>query len=456
MWSLLLIPAASAASLDNLEIGGPWGSPTATDGTAVWWNPAGVAMGHGTRLEVEGAEELATVQYERTDPHGGSDTLKLSGVIPYVGLATDLGVPGLGLGLGLSVPIARGGTETDPPGAGSYHLIDGMNQAIYAQAALGYAWRDKVAVGFTGALVRSEWSARVNSDTLPDLDAAIAATGVDSGYTDALLEDPAYSAELDFDKLHDLAFAFSAGLQVRPDDRVTIGIAYVSGARMENEGDLTIQFQCPPDSDTFGRFGAEQYGICYATVPAHGSVSYTLPGRVQAGVAVTPIPGLRLEALGGWVGWSVFTDYDIVVSDAQAETEAAADLVNQTRQWARENHDSGWGGVDVKGDLEGGLVTLGARALYDVAAVPDEALSTNNYDANVLMTSVLIGLRPVKPLTIGVSYTHQFLQTRTVTDSGFGMTIEGDRNEDRWYYPQSNGTYSGTVDRIGVQARLAL
>ncbi|MFN7146885.1 MAG: hypothetical protein ACK4YP_24130, partial [Myxococcota bacterium] len=75
----LLTHGARAASLDNLEIGGPWGSPTATDATAAWWNPAGLAAGRGTRVMVEGAPTFASVTYERAEPNGGSDIYRLSG-----------------------------------------------------------------------------------------------------------------------------------------------------------------------------------------------------------------------------------------------------------------------------------------------------------------------------------------------------------------------------------------
>ncbi|HNH47663.1 MAG TPA: hypothetical protein PKY30_11520, partial [Myxococcota bacterium] len=117
---LSLLPSSIAASLDNLEIGGPWGSPTATDGSAAWWNPGSVAAGKGTRLLLEGAPTFATISFDRADPAGGEDKLSLVGAVPFVGLATDAGVKGLGLSLTLAVPFVRGGNEVSEPGPGSY------------------------------------------------------------------------------------------------------------------------------------------------------------------------------------------------------------------------------------------------------------------------------------------------------------------------------------------------
>ncbi|HNH47807.1 MAG TPA: hypothetical protein PKY30_12250, partial [Myxococcota bacterium] len=131
-----------------------------------------------------------------------------------------------------------------------------------------------------------------------------------------------------------------------------------------------------------------------------------------------------------------------------------ADLVNQTRLWARENHDSGWGAIDVKGRLS--WVTLGGRVLYDLAAVPDKAMSLNNYDANELILTGLVAGNPWKPLTIGISGSYHVVATREVSTSGFGVTLGEERNEDRWFYPHANGTYSGSIFRLGVQAKVEL
>jgi hypothetical protein len=116
-----------------------------------------------------------------------------------------------------------------------------------------------------------------------------------------------------------------------------------------------------------------------------------------------------------------------------------------------------WGGLDVKGQLADDRVTLGGRILYDASAIPDNAVSTNNYDANTLMLSGLLGVRPLDWLQLSVSYTHHVIAERIVTDSSFGMSLdERDPARDRWYYPAANGTYSGVVNRMGVQARFAL
>ena len=101
MLSLLLLLAQPvfASSLDNLEVGGLFGTPNSDDPTALWWNPAGLATGEGTRFHFEGAPTFANMNFDRSDEfNGGLDKYQLFAVVPYGGLATDFGVKNLGFG----------------------------------------------------------------------------------------------------------------------------------------------------------------------------------------------------------------------------------------------------------------------------------------------------------------------------------------------------------------------
>ncbi len=56
-------------------------------------------------------------------------------------------------------------------------------------------------------------------------------------------------------------------------------------------------------------------------------------------------------------------------------------------------------------------------------------------------------------LDIVVSYGYALNQARTVTDSAFEVTLGADRNDERWYYPHANGTYTGWTHRVGLGVR---
>jgi long-subunit fatty acid transport protein len=473
---LLLALSAHAAGLDAIEVGGIWGSPTATNATSAWWNPAGLALAGGTGFLVEAAPTFARVRYDRTNPdygppvdvdgdgtvdpydYGGSDTIAAAGVAPFAGLHTDFGVRGLGLGVALAVPYGRTGHEVDPPGPGSFHMRKGQLAAVHGLLGAGYRFRDIVAVGVSGAVIASTWSAEVDAETLSVVEDK---AGPFVDYADALLENPAYSATLTFDHLHDTAFTFVTGVYVTPTPRVALSVAYVHGALLANTGDIVLTTRCPPESDVVGSVATNALGLCDTVAPGTGGVAYRLPARLTAGAAVRPVDGVRVEAMGGWVGWSVFRDYDIdahipasSLPDAAAPDEASA-LLAQHRKWARNARDTAWVAVD--GRWQGtDVVELVARVLYDHPAIPVASVSPNNYDAPTVGVTGAVVLGPVGPVRFGLSAEQLVLARRTVEDSVFGVTLAEDRNPVRTYYPSAAGVYRGAITRLGVaiEARL--
>lgn len=488
--ALSLLMPANAGSLDLIAVGGNWGTPGATNPTALWWNPAGVAAGEGTQFLIEGAPVLATVDFDRTNPdygppmdvdgddepdpydYSGKEQIKFNGVVPFVGVTSDFGVEGLGFGVALAVPFARGGRVGDAPptfeelskgtaGAGDYqsspgsfHLRDGNIQAIYAILGGGYEINDMLALGVSGAFVDSTWYAVTDVESLSLLQDN--AGGLVT-YADQLFEDPNYRSTLTFDNLKDQTFTFGLGAQFKPIDEVTIAVSYNHGLNLSHTGDVMVVTGCPPESDTLGRFGVEQLGLCNANTKGTSTVGYKLPSRVNAGVVVRPVDAVRLEAMGGFVGWSAFSDYDIqtrvtpeAVDDA-ADPEITADLISQDRKWARDNRDTFWVGLDGKGEVIDDTLTVGARVLYDRSAIPDEVLSTNNFDANSVNVGGLVAVGPFAGLSFSASLEQQFLADRTVKKSAFQMTLpEEDRKPVRYYYPPAEGQYSAGITRIGI------
>ncbi|NCG20363.1 MAG: hypothetical protein GWP91_15245 [Rhodobacterales bacterium] len=470
--ALSLINGAQAGGLDLLEVGGSWGTPGATNPTAAWWNPAGIAVGGGTQFLIEGAPTFATIEFDRTNPdygpaadidgdgvvdeynYGGLDTLKTTAAVPFFGVSSDFGVDGLGIGAALAVPVARGGTEESIPGTGAFHLRDGNIQAINLILAGGYHIADKVAFGVSGSVVDSSWSAVTSVETVSTLSELI------PDFHDQQFEDPNYTSVLDFQTLRDRKMTMGAGVYITPSDKVGISLAFKKGVKLVHEGDISLQLGCPPEnadgSPSLPRLGVEILGLCNAKLKGTGEVGYSLPSRINSGIVFTPNDKVRLEAMGGWVGWSVFTDYDIRTTvkpediEDSANPKQAADLGSQERQWARDNKNTLWLGVDGKVQAHE-LVLVGGRVLFDKSAIPTENLSTNNFDTNLLALSGVVAVGPFAGMSIGTSFEQQILSSRTVTDSAYGVNLDPDlAKPDRYFYPSANGDYSGSITRIGI------
>ena len=150
----------------------------------------------------------------------------------------------------------------------------------------------------------------------------------------------------------------------------------------------------------------------------------------------------------------MLTGFDIKMFDVAElnglENPDTVALIEQDRVWARDNQNSTWFALDTK-TMVGDRWIVGARALHDRAAVPDPMVSPNNYDANTTSITGLIALRVADPLTISVRATQSFLQTRVITESAYGVTLDGESAVDpEYFYPQMNGVYDSSVTRFGL------
>ncbi|MEZ4238965.1 MAG: outer membrane protein transport protein [Myxococcota bacterium] len=489
---------ARAAGLDLLEVGGPWGTPGATNPSAIWWNPAGLAVGGGTQFLVEAAPLLGSVTAQRDNPsygdvdpsvyfegpfdpppdtydYSGTDKLSTLGVVPFLGVSSNFMVPGLGVGLGLAVPTARGGASDQEWGANRYAIRAGDIRAIHAMAGASYQILNKVALGASVSFVNSSYYADTDTSTYPDLAVAVREQIDTAPFQDGYAEQRGYTttAVLGGEKgdghgaLTDQAMTFGAGVYLTPiGNKLGISLAYNHGVRLDNEGDLTLKFQCPPQWDAFSRLGATSRGLCDAdtgngvVAQGTGSVGYRLPSRIHLGVVLRPIDRVRLEVMGASVMWSSFSDYEIgtnVKADQFLEyanspelADEAAALVSKPRLWARDAQDTFWVGADGKVRLTN-MFSAGARVLYDHHAIPSASVSANNADFDALILGAMGQVNPIDQLGIGLSFSQQVLMSRTVTDSAFALTVDPESAKPaRYFYPSANGKYSGSITRLSL------
>jgi long-subunit fatty acid transport protein len=470
-----LLSVAAAGSLDAVEVGGPWGTVLSDEPTALWWNPAGIAAAGGTQVYIEAAPTWGNVQFQRANPNGGMGPLGSAGVLPFGGITSDLTVKGLGVGMAMGAPVARPGSQVETGSPGNYHLRAGEIMKIHGIVGAAYEYNDLFAIGATVQLVSSTWGAELDYDGLPDLVDEMSALGINEveglevDYTDADLESEDYRVTLDFEQLKDTTVTWSIGGRIQPIEQLAFGFSYVAPYRVDNVGDTQLRFGCPSQDDTIGRYGMEAFGLCDAngggrTLDASGIIGYDLPARLHFGVMGRPIESLRLEIFGAYVTWSRFSDFDITIEDIAEKNAFETDLqqkstpalTQQKRQWARDNVNTVLLALDTKYTISPKWL-VGARVTYDKSAVPDATLSTNNYDADLVILMAHAAFNPVPPLRIGLSFSEYLATTREVSDSAFGMTLAPEsRKADRYYFPQMNGTYASNVHRIGLNVTLKL
>src|SRR5215470_12200693 len=180
----LAAPAPALASgFAAAEFGGEHGNVVTTDPTALYFNPAGIALGEGTNLYVSGVLALrrgswshAQAASEQPDPAGaeGADTgqARFSSLFGAPALAATTWLGRVALGGAFYVPFG-GRVHWDPnprfandpafplaaDGVQRWHIIEGAVSSLYF--TLGAAMRlGPLAIGLTGNLIRSSVSTR--------------------------------------------------------------------------------------------------------------------------------------------------------------------------------------------------------------------------------------------------------------------------------------------------------
>ncbi|RMH37099.1 MAG: hypothetical protein D6689_21430 [Deltaproteobacteria bacterium] len=386
--------AAVAGGFASARFGSEHGHPATDHPTALYYNPAGLALGSGTRLYVEGLFAYRTVTYDRpegaidnpgtgtpdeaTAANAGRATLQNALVSPFVGIVSDFGVRNLGVGLGAYVPFGGSATwdkndgfegNAQYPGAVDgvqrWASIDGTQTALYVTLAGAYRFeRAGVSVGAGLNLVR-EAIETVRARNVFGTDDLVAADGsIVEGRT--LVDVSGTTASI------------GAGVLWQPTDALAIGVSYQSQPGFGEhglEGTLVNKFGNGPvtESDV--------------------ELRHSLPDIVRAGVRWRAAPDVELRLAGDYQRWSVF------------DKQCLLDLADENRKCAL-NPD---GSVDTAAGGSGIIVNVprdyhdsfGVRAGasywlapafetfagigFDSNAVPDETIDPALMDMNKII-----------------------------------------------------------------------
>lgn len=396
-WTFL--PTAHAGGYATARFGGEHGHPATDHPTAIYFNPAGLALGAGTRLYIEGLFIRRTASYERPveaidnlgtgtpdDPEAirantGKGTLANFLVSPFLGAVTDLGIDNLGVGFGFYVPfggqaswdtIDEFANNTDYPGAYDgpqrWSTIEGEQRALFA--TLGGAYRlpgPRLSVGIGLNVVVQQLSV-LRARNANGTDDLVSPIGISEGRT--LIEGS------------DTGISVGAGVIWDASDALRVGLSYQSapgfGSESRLEGTLTTQL------------GASAPGVTDTVLLSR------LPDILRFGVTYRLSPRVELRASGDYQRWSVFEHHCLLsLDDPYARCAIAED-----------------GSVDLERGGSGVLVviprdwqdTFGLRAggsywfspvleafgglSFDSNAVPDETLDVGLMDMNKMVASV--------------------------------------------------------------------
>jgi long-chain fatty acid transport protein len=401
---------AKAAGFANGNLGGEQGSVVATNPTALYYNPAGIAMARGSQLGLYGGLAIRHATYDRPasptdtppskgDPNSDVGTAHLFNAFGGPSIGGSLKIGNLALGAGFFAPFygrAHWGQNADFVNSAKFPLaaagvqrwfsIDGATSVLYF--TVGAAYRlGPLSLGVSGNFI----STTVNSTN--------AKNPLGTGIPDQNTEGRAFLDAHEFNG----SFAAGAMLEAVP-EQLWIGASYQSQPGM---GQQALKGTLQISSATYG---TNVFSINFLQ---------TLPDIWRAGVRwrLKHAP-VEFRVFGDRTNWSKFQSQCLVIRGNPCDIAADGSdngmggpvQFNIRRNW----NDTYGGRLGVSVWTSPGVELLFGGG-YETGASPDSTLAPDIPDANNVQGTFGARFRLTESLFLTASYTQIQYFTRDNT-----------------------------------------
>jgi long-chain fatty acid transport protein len=300
--------SAQASGFAAARFGGEHGHPTTDNATAIYYNPAGIALSKGTHIFVDATMAMRWASYDRPGSavnsqmsndaapgaNSGKSTLFNGIVAPFIGATSDFGTDFIYGGLALYFPFGGSAVWDKNPaytdsqrfpgavdGTQRWYSIDGTIRSMYVTGAFGFNIKKiGLTLGISGSAIRSEVvtiRAR-NSDGTDDL----------LDLNGNLKEGRSY---IDVNGWQG-GFAVGATYNVLKKDKLWLGASYTSQPNVA--GGMTLR------GELHNTLGLADPSI----TPVE--LTQTLPEIIRFGGRWRPVEKVELRLFGDFTRWKVF------------------------------------------------------------------------------------------------------------------------------------------------------
>jgi long-chain fatty acid transport protein len=347
-------------------------SAQASDGSAMFFNPAGLAFQPGFRALIGVTPIIPSNKFSSSTI---AETKMVSQVffLPHVYASYCLD-NGLAFGVSFFAPYGLG-TEWPATWGGRYAAVKTDLKSFYINPTIAYKISDQFAVGVGFSYVFSDvkLARKVSLAALgrPDGDVALDANG----------------HGIDFD----------AGILYKPTPELSIGASYRHSNKIDYEG-----------TAVFSNTGALSPYFPGGT----GKTTITFPNNIFAGIAYQATKELTLEADFQYILWSTYDTLTIGIPVGPTFPLAGRPL--QGPSSAGKDWDNTYM-IRVGGQYLIGGLALRAGVIYDRTPQPDKSLEPMLPDASRIEGTIGVGYEFVKGISVDVAYQYIIFQERTVT-----------------------------------------
>lgn len=463
LWS----SSAEASGFAAARFGGEHGHPTTDNATAIYYNPAGIALSKGTHVFVDATMALRWASYDRPasavnsqasldaapGANDGKSTLFNGIVAPFVGVTSDFGTDFISAGAALYFPFggsavwdknpAYTGSERFPgavDGTQRWYSIDGTIRSMYITGAVAFNIKQiGLSLGVNASAIRSEVvtiRAR-NTDGTDDL----------LDLNGNLKEGRSY---IDVNGWQG-GFAIGAVYNLLKKDKLWLGASYTSQPNVV--GGMTLE--------------GNLYNTLALAEPSTTPVelTQTLPEIIRFGARYRPIDKVELRLFGDFTRWAVFDKQCVLdkgVDGRSCEFTGEDTALDDPESFGGDAPDDGVVGVTQHlprywrnaGGVRAGVSYWFLPQLetflglgYDSTSVPVETLDPALMDMHKMSLSAGARWQIIKNLGISLTSTELFFFTvDTEGDNALNQFLPPTRQ------PDANGEYKQFFQLFNVYA----
>lgn len=364
----------------------------AFDGSAIFFNPAGLSFQKGTSFSA-GTTLIATAgKYIST---GGVTTDQDGGTFfPSNAYITHTFDNGLAVGVGFFSPYGLG-TTWPADWAGRRLAVDTQLKTFFINPTVAYRFSDQFALGVGVSYVWSDVSLNYRTQTFSAL-APLTPAATDG------------TADLT-GKGH--AINWNVGLSYKPAEKLYIGASYRHTTKLDYDGD--VKFTNMQALQGFFPGG-------------WGKTSITMPNDIFAGIAYDLTTDLTVEADYQWTGWS---SYDSLKVDIQNGPASPLGILQKSPTASKKEWKNAYM-ARLGGEYRLNPLAIRAGFIYDTTPQPINKIEPMLPDANRVEFTVGIGFKITSFFSIDLAYQGILFQERNATtpDNGFKGTYDSSAN----------------------------
>ncbi|MEM9191774.1 MAG: outer membrane protein transport protein [Myxococcota bacterium] len=430
--ALLLAPAGALAQ----SVGSAFSGPTTADGASAYWNPAAMAEGEGTMLEIDLGLSLLGASYAPDTIEGTSETNAVKPIATLGGFTDVLGEQ-FRLGLTVTVPQTTGGSWDRNDGAADitrFYITDAAIFHVTATPAFSWSPTPWLTLGVGATVANGQFIVELDKDLGASINQTVGSDVVDSPLP---YGSPELAAQTNL-RAQGWGVGAVGGVIVRPVPELSIGASIHSPVSITGSG--TVDAVYPDSVNTIVNDvvpGAE-----LPDLSGDIEVDLTLPMNIYAAVAYRPSQRLEVAAEYRYINRA--SQPSLLVDITKATSNLVEDAV-LARAYRDQHTVSLRGEYSVVDELR---VALFGR--YTNNTVPENTTSPSTLDFTKWELGLAVRWQISQTVGITAQYSH-FIIPDTVVRNSLHRPL-AQPSLATFNHPRPTGTYSVNADTFQLGA----